>query len=350
MAKKKTEHEIDDELDDKDLENQDADDENDEDDEGEEEGKDSGKEGSEGADDSSVEEEDDEDDPDSAKKKEADAEREAIRERRRREKKMKRERDKRERMQMQNTIIMMADEIKKLKDGHGEVNKKFEGLTSQQIDGEISELSKIYNQAQAAMEAAVAEGDGKKFTQAKAISDKAWARYTFLETQKHQRPKTTQDDKQDRSDHGSSRRESESADDASEGVQLGKDGKRYGIAFVNKHKSWYDPNGGNKDSKRVIRIDAELYEEGFDPETKEYWDELEDRCREELPHRFKGSGNKPRPKSIVGGSGNDHSPAGSAEKSLPKEFVQTLKAAGYWDDPVKRKAAIKNYYANKRGA
>ena len=351
MAKKKTEHEIEDELEDKDLENQDADDENDDEEDEGEEGKDSEKKDSEDEDDSSVGEEEDEDDPEAAKKKEADAEREAIRERRRREKKMKRERDRRERTQLQNTIIMMADEIKKLKDGQGEVGKKFEGLTQAQIEGEIGELSKIYNQAQAAMEVAIAEGDGKKFTQAKAISDKAWARYTFLEAQKRQRPDPTTDDKQDKSARGSSRQESsDSADDASEGVQLGKDGKRYGIAFVTENKSWYDPNGGNRDSKIVLAIDADLYNEGYDPETKEYWDELKDRCKEYLPHRFKAAGTKPKPKSPVGGSGNDHSPSGGAEKSLPKEFVQTLKAAGYWDDPVKRKAAIKNYYANKKGA
>lgn len=294
-----------------------------------------------------------EDDEDSEERKEeVDQEREAIRERRRREKKMKRERDRRERKQMQDTILLMAQEIKNLKDGHSEVDKKFQGLTTAQIDGEISELGKIYNQAQAVMEAAIAEGDGKKFTQAKAISDKAWARYTFLEAQKQQRQSSsTTGDKQKESSRDSSSRDSDSSADAvSEGVSLGKDGKRYGIAFVNKHKSWYDPSGSNRESKIVLTIDADLYNEGYDPETKEYWDELEDRCKEHLPHRFKANGTKPKPKSIVGGSGNDNSPQGNSEKSLPKEFVQTLKAAGYWEDPVKRKAAVKNYYANKRGA
>lgn len=349
MAKKKIEYEIEDELEDKDLENQDADDEidDDEEDEGDEkpENKDSENDG-----DSSLSEEDEED-QDATDKKESDAEREAIRERRRREKKMKRERDRRERSQLQNTIIMMAEEIKKLKDGQGEVGKKFEGLTRSQIESEIGELSDIYNRAQAAMESAVAEGDGKKFTQAKAISDKAWARYTFLEAQKRQRLNPTTDDRQDKSFSGSSNQNNDnSVDGASEVVQLGRDGKRYGIAFVKENKSWYDPSGGNRDSKIVLAIDSDLYNEGYDPETKEYWDELKDRCKEYLPHRFKAAGTKPRPKSVVGGSGNDYSSAGGAEKSLPKEFVQTLKAAGYWDDAAKRKAAIKNYYANRKGA
>jgi hypothetical protein len=237
----------------------------------------------------------------------------------------------------------MADEIKKLKDGQGEVGKKFEGLSKAQIDGEISELGKIYNQANAAMEAAVAEGDGKRFTQAKAISDKAWARYTFLETQKRQAPVEKQEREVVRET---------SSDEASsdQGVQLGKEGKRLGLAFVNKNKSWYSPEGDNRDSKVVLTIDADLYREGYDPESKEYWDELEDRCKEYLPHRFKVATKPNKPKSIVGGSGNENSLSGGAEKSLPKEFVQTLKAAGYWDDAVKRKAAIKNYYSNKKGA
>lgn len=354
MAKKKSEHEIDDEIDDNELEDQETDDQDDDDDE---EGKAEGEEGADkkdGTEDgaSAEEGEEDEDDPEgSAKKKAEQEELEEKRARRRREKKMKRERERRERMQLQNTIVLMADEIKKLKDGHGEVHKKFEGLTTQQIDGEIAELGKIYNQAQAAMEAAINDGDGAKFAKAKQISDKAWARYTFLEAQKQQRPnKTTQDDKQTE-DRGSSRREADdSADAASEGVQLGKEGKRYGIAFVTRHKSWYDPNGGNRDSKIVLAIDADLYNEGYDPEDKDYWEELESRCKEYLPHRFKGQAPGKKPKSPVGGSGNDSSPTGNAEKTLPKEFIQTLKAAGYWDDPVKRKAAIKNYYANKKGA
>lgn len=346
MAKKKTEYEIEDELEDKDLENQDADDEIDD----EEDDEQSEKKDSENDSDSSLGEEDEED-QDAIDKKESDVEREAIRERRRREKKMKRERDRRERSQLQNTIIMMAEEIKKLKDGQGEVGKKFEGLTRSQIENEIGELGDIYNRAQAAMESAVAEGDGKKFTQAKAISDKAWARYTFLEAQKRQRLNSTMDYKKENLSPGGQQQENDgSVDGVSEGVQLGRDGKRYGIAFVKENKSWYDPNGGNRDSKIVLAIDSDLYNEGYDPETKEYWDELKDRCKEYLPHRFKAAGTKPRPKSVVGGSGNDYSSTGGAEKSLPKEFVQTLKAAGYWDDAAKRKAAIKNYYANRKGA
>lgn len=355
MAKKKIEHEIDDELEDNELDDQETDDEDEDDDDEEEDGKleeDSDRKDST-EDGASSEEGEEDDDPEASSKKKAEQEElKEKRARRRREKKMRRERQRRERMQLQNTIVLMADQIKKLKDGQGDVHKKFEGLTTKHIDGEIAELGKLYNQAQAAMESAINDGDGSKFAKAKQISDKAWARYTFLEAQKQQRPtKATQDDKQIE-DRESSRLEiNNSADAASEGVQLGKEGKRYGIAFVTRHKSWYDPSGGNRDSKIVLAIDADLYNEGYDPEDKDYWEELESRCKEYLPHHFKRqniAGKKP--KSPVGGSGNDSSHSGNPEKTLPKEFIQTLKAAGYWEDGAKRKLAIKNYYANKKGA
>ncbi len=351
MAKKKQDNKVEDEEDIDSVDsNENEDDDEDDDDEDSDTDEDAAKkeDSFEGEDD----EQSDDDDDEAAAKKAQQEELEEKRARRRREKKMRRERDKRERMQLQNTIITMATEIKNLKDGHGEVNKKFEGLTNQQIDSEISELGKIYNQAQAVMEAAIADGDGKRFTQAKALSDKVWARYTFLEARKGQRPKSTSDDSHEKSDRNASQREESSADGSSEGgVQLGSEGKRYGIAFIKKNRSWYDPNGNNRDSKILITIDKDLYDEGYDPETKEYWDELEARGKEVLPHRFKGvTGAKPKPKSIVGGGGNDSSLSGSAEKTLPKEFVQTLKVAGYWEDPAKRKAAIKDFYKNRKGA
>lgn len=349
MAKNKIKAE--DLEDEKDLDEEELDEsEEDEDEDGGEEEKESEvkeKEESDSEDDGSEAEEEDSSEEEKAKQEAL----EEKRARRRREKKLKRERERRERAQLENVVVAMAEEIKKLKDGQGEVGKKFEGFNAEKIASEISELAKIYKKAERAMEEAISDGDGAKFAQAKQISDKAWARYTFLEAQKRQRPTPTSDDKQDTEKHSARNDSAGSADDASEGIKLGKDGKRYGIAFVNKHKSWYSPNGDNRDSKVVLAIDTDLYNEGYDPESKEYWEELEDRCKEYLPHRFKSvDAKRAKPKSTVGGGAGDHSPAGGAEKSLPKEFVQTLKAAGYWDDAEKRKAAIKNYYSNRKGA
>lgn len=56
-----------------------------------------------------------------------------------------------------------------------------------------------------------------------------------------------------------------------------------------KANSWYDPDPKtqDKDSRRVKRIDDRLMQEGFDPETEEYWDELTERVQAAFPDKYK---------------------------------------------------------------
>jgi hypothetical protein len=49
---------------------------------------------------------------------------------------------------------------------------------------------------------------------------------------------------------------------------------------------WWDPLGRDNDSKTVLTIDAALVNEGFDPTSKDYWDELRERVEKELPLHF----------------------------------------------------------------
>ena len=46
---------------------------------------------------------------------------------------------------------------------------------------------------------------------------------------------------------------------------------------------WYDPNGRNEESQIAQMLDKRLTEEGFDPTTEDYWDELDARMRRYLP-------------------------------------------------------------------
>ena len=56
--------------------------------------------------------------------------------------------------------------------------------------------------------------------------------------------------------------------------------------FMAEHP-WYNPkNSRDTDSKIVLQLDQSVVEDGFDPKTDEYWDELEDRVRQYLPHKF----------------------------------------------------------------
>jgi hypothetical protein len=58
--------------------------------------------------------------------------------------------------------------------------------------------------------------------------------------------------------------------------------------FGERH-SWIDPKGGDAASRTALRLDAEVMAEGFNPATQEYWDELEDRLAEVMPHKVGGT-------------------------------------------------------------
>jgi hypothetical protein len=105
---------------------------------------------------------------------------------------------------------------------------------------------------------------------------------------------------------------------------------------------WYDPNGKDTDSKIAVKVDEELVEEGWDPTSEDYWDELDTRLQRYLPHRYsKGSVNRPR--SVVG-SGRESSPASRpGEFRLSPERVKAIKDAGKWDNQAARQKMIRRY-------
>lgn len=265
-----------------------------------------------------------------------DAELEAKRERRRREKRMKKEKDRRERETLRDTVNSLKSELSEYKKTS---NKHLSTQTENGIDNELREVNNVYNTAQRVMAEAIDAHDGKKFAEAKAISDKAFLRYGQLENAKA----------------GVKRKEEEveKAEKESKSKQddvLDEDGKRFGMAWAKKNSAWFDVAGRNRESKLVHTIDKDLYDEGYDPNTKEYWDELSDRVAEVVPAARRTIKAKPSGQRVGGGSNNEVAKKGGGVANLPKEFVQTLKAAGYWDEPAKRDAAIKNYRSNKKGS
>lgn len=116
-------------------------------------------------------------------------------------------------------------------------------------------------------------------------------------------------------------------------------------SWMDRNK-WYDPSGRDQDSEIAMRIDHRLAQEGWDPTTREYWEELDSRVKKYIPHRAsrdKITSNTPR--SVVTGSGREASstPSTPGTYKLSSERVQALKDAGIWDDPKKRAEAVKRF-------
>jgi hypothetical protein len=109
---------------------------------------------------------------------------------------------------------------------------------------------------------------------------------------------------------------------------------------------WYDPAGRDEDSAIVLAIDNKLAQEGFDPRTEEYWDELQTRVERRIPEKF-AKQEKPVRKPSGGpavGSGREHAPSSTRKEIyISPERKSAMQEAGVWEDPVLRQRYIKRY-------
>lgn len=129
--------------------------------------------------------------------------------------------------------------------------------------------------------------------------------------------------------------------------------------WANRNK-WYDVNGKDTDSAMVLAIDQRMGQEGLDPRTPGYWEELDRRVQRYLPHRKEMgySAGAPQERSAgtpVAGSGRESSSAAGARTNgstyqLSAARVTALKDAGLWDDPKARTEAIRRFREHDRAA
>jgi hypothetical protein len=118
---------------------------------------------------------------------------------------------------------------------------------------------------------------------------------------------------------------------------------------------WYDPNGRDPDSKIALTIDQAMAEEGWNPKSQEYWEELDNRLAKYLPHRYSGevetsvNPTTRRPRNVVTSSGRESaaSSGGKNTFTLTPDQVRAMKDAGMWDDPEKRAKMIRRYATEK---
>lgn len=108
---------------------------------------------------------------------------------------------------------------------------------------------------------------------------------------------------------------------------------------------WYKIRGTDEDSVTVRKIDKQLTDEGSRPDSTDHWQELEERIREELPHRFQkgkqmSDDNRNGKRPNVSGGGGRGGNGGESGFKLSKERVAAMKEQGTWDDPVAKKRMV----------
>lgn len=122
-----------------------------------------------------------------------------------------------------------------------------------------------------------------------------------------------------------------------------------------ERNSWYDPQAKDMDSEIAQRLDKKLTEEGYDPSTPEYWEELDDRVAKYLPHRAEVAPQRPAPRPKMTSSGRESAASsGTNAFRLSPDRVAAIKEMGAWDNPELRAKMIKSYAKydreNKRNA
>lgn len=107
-----------------------------------------------------------------------------------------------------------------------------------------------------------------------------------------------------------------------------------------KMNSWYKPNTGDERSQKVLEIDQNLANDGYNPNTLEYWRELDKRVEALDDGNTQRSGRRGPPL----GSSREHAPRSTRnEVYVSPERKQAMIDAGVWDDPTARQRYLKQY-------
>lgn len=92
----------------------------------------------------------------------------------------------------------------------------------------------------------------------------------------------------------------------------------YADEWMDSHSDWYGMKGFERQTRLVNRLDKEIFKDGYDPQTEEYFEELDRRLKEKAPEVFdeieedddkaltpSGKRNRDKPPVAPTGSGED---------------------------------------------
>lgn len=117
--------------------------------------------------------------------------------------------------------------------------------------------------------------------------------------------------------------------------------------WASKH-DWYNADGNDEDSAIAKAISGTLANEGYDPKSNDFWDELDDRlnargigvaAEEDIEEEDKPVIRK-RANPPVGSGAKRGDLKGKKTITLPTSYIKMLKDNGIWDDPKRRNKVI----------
>lgn len=260
------------------------------------------------------------DDEDDARMAEDNDDREEVRRRRREEKAERAQRRK-------EAIARDKAELDLLRRQNEDLRHRMSALETKSVSFEVSAIDQQLNEAIEDAKAvehiiaqAVEAGNGADVAKAMRIRDETMARVNQLTHAKNAYTQNAAHQQQIR----------QNTPEPQIGHKLATDWIRA--------NTWYDPNGGDERSKKVIEIDQSLTNEGYNPNSLTYWRELDKRVEAATAQPERKRGGPPV------GSGREQAPRSSRnEVYISPERKNAMIEAGVWDDPVARQKYLKSY-------
>ncbi len=276
---------------------------------------------------------------------EDDAEREKIRERRREERRFKKARRHNAEVRTKGELAAAQTRIRELENRLSNLETRGTQGELAQVDAAIRQGQDLLNQARRARLDAQREGNWER---AELLDDQIYKARRYVE------------------DMASFKKKAEQESAAPQPMNSAM--ASLANSWIEENSSWYQPKGRDEDSRITRAISDGLVEDGFDPATPRYWDELTSRVKGRLPHRFESKRRslddddrdgdrdrnndrddddreeRSRPRS-VGGSGRRSTGSSSqaGDFRLSRERVEALKEAGYQPGTKEYKSMIDDY-------
>lgn len=261
-----------------------------------------------------------------------DPDREQIREARREERRLKKQLHREKAKESNHLINALKKQNQQLAERLAIIEKKTSGAELARVDKAIEDAGVQVEYAKMKMQEAVSSRDGAGVTKAQEMWFEAQRQLESLQNVKKQatRPQTQSD----------------------QNLQIPDPMVQKRVADWMERNPWYDPNGKDLDSEITQRIDKKLTEEGYDPASEDYWDELDDRLEKYMPHKTNRvyndpnvrNSNNPRPRSVMTSSGRETTAnLKPNEMRISPDRVAAMKEAGLWDNPKLRQKAVQKY-------
>jgi hypothetical protein len=259
-----------------------------------------------------------------------------------RKKKSRHERDRASRARDKREIEYLTVRNQQLEQRFGQLEARTEQNERVAIDQRISTLRTQIETADEVIAAAIEKGNGKEEREANRIRERLKDSLGRLETHKSEIEAADREGSEGRDERAPQQRKQVPVE-----------------VVVNarvwmKANPWYKPGARDPDSREVKEIDDAMVAEGYDPRDEDYWDELTNRVKEALPHRFEEEGGEEeRPAQKIGkkskGGGPRFSTGGRGPELKPNQVhvsaarKAAMVEAGVWEDPKLRQKYLKSY-------